>query len=163
MFIEMTITALAIDPFTNSPVVILKDKDEKNTLPIWIGPLEASAIAMEMEGIEFARPMTHDLMCDILGKLEVKVEKVMITDLADNTYYARIILFSGEKEFVIDARPSDSMAIALRTKSPIYVDEKVLEASKQIEVGEKLDLSDEEKLKDLLENLDPESFGKYKM
>ena len=162
MIIQMHIAALAIDPLTNSPVVILKDEKEQQSLPIWIGPLEASAIVSELEGIKFSRPMTHDLLKNIMEKLDVTVEKILITDLADNTYYAKIFLRQGDQSYEIDARPSDSMAIALRTKADIFVDDKVISASLQIEVEDKVDLTDEEKMKEILEKLDPDSF-KYKM
>jgi hypothetical protein len=162
MLIKMNITALAVDQFANSPVVILKDEEDNHMLPIWIGPLEASAIATELEGIELSRPMTHDLLKNILNEVGAEVQKIVITDLVDNTYYARIYLKIGDKEMDIDARPSDSMALALRTKVPILVDEKVLQESRSVKINDNVDLSDEEKMKELLENLDPESF-KYKM
>lgn len=162
MLIEMHISSLAIDHFANSPVVILKDETEKKTLPIWIGLLEASAIAMVLEGIELSRPMTHDLMKNILQIVDVKVEQIVISDLMDNTYYAKIHIRKGEEVHVIDARPSDSMALALRTKAKIMVDDKVLEKSKSIKVKDNVNLSDEEKMKEFLEGLDPDSF-KYKM
>lgn len=162
MLIEMNITALAVDPMADSPVVILKDEEEKNTLPIWIGPLEAAAIATMLEGIELSRPMTHDLMKNMLGMLDVTVDKIVITDLVDNTYYARIYLKVDGKVIDIDARPSDSMALALRAKVPIWVDEKVIERSQSVVIEDKVDLSDEEKMKEFLERLDPSTF-KYKM
>ena len=162
MYIEMKIAALAIDPVTNSPVVILKDEDEKQTLPIWIGPLEASAIVSELEGIKFSRPMTHDLLKNILEKLDVKLVKILITDLADNTYYARIVLQNGDDQIEIDARPSDSMALALRWKADIFVKEEVILSSQNIKVENKVEMTDEEQMKKLLESLDPDSF-KYKM
>lgn len=162
MLIEMEVSTLALDPYANGPVVILKDKSEKNTLPIWIGLLEASAIATELEGIQLSRPMTHDLMKNIFDQIGAKVEKIVITDLVDNTYYARIHLTIADTTHEIDARPSDSMAIALRTKAKILVDEKVLETSKKSTLQNNVDLSDEEKMKEYLENLDTSSF-KYKM
>lgn len=162
MLVKMNITSLAVDPFANSPVVILKDDEEKNTLPIWIGPLEAGAIATMLEGIELSRPMTHDLMRNMLDKLGAMVEKIVITDLVDNTYYARIYMNIDGKIVDIDARPSDSMALALRTKTPILVDEEVIQKSQSVVIQNKTDLSDEEKMKEFLESLDPSTF-KYKM
>ncbi len=167
MLIEMKVTGLTIDPFTNMPIIILKDLEEKSALPIWIGLIEASAIATELEKIQLSRPMTHDLMRNILNDLHVKVEKVEVTDLCDNTFYARIYLKNGTKEHVVDSRPSDAIAIALRTSAPIYVDKKVIEKSRNIDLakagkeGEKK--IKEEKWTEILENLNPEDFGKYKM
>ena len=126
-FIEMKVTGLTIDPFTNMPIIILKDLEEKSALPIWIGLIEASAIATELEKIELSRPMTHDLMKNIFKKLDVSVKKVEVNDLCDNTFYARIYLEKGSKEVVIDSRPSDAIAIALRTLTPIYVSKDVLD------------------------------------
>ncbi len=162
MLIEMFVSTLAIDHFAKSPVVILKDKKEKNTLPIWIGVLEAGAIAMVLEGVEFSRPMTHDLMKNVFDAIGAKVERIVINDLMDNTYYARIHIRMGDTVHEIDARPSDSMALALRVKAKIMVNEQVLEKSKSIKVKDDVDLSDEQKMKEFLENLDPDSF-KYKM
>ncbi|HSA58098.1 MAG TPA: bifunctional nuclease family protein [bacterium] len=162
----MKVTGLTIDPFTNMPIIILKDLDEKSALPIWIGLIEASAIATELEKIKLARPMTHDLMKNILHTLDVRVARVEVNDLADNTFYARIYLAAGGKEHVIDSRPSDAIALALRAGAPIFVDRKVIEKSRQIDLnkegisGEK---GEKEKWAEFLENLNPEDFGKYKM
>jgi len=165
-FIEMKVTGLTIDPFTNMPIIILKDLDEKSALPIWIGLIEASAIATELEKIKLARPMTHDLMKNILHTLDVHVARVEVNDLADNTFYARIYLTADGKDHVIDSRPSDAIALALRAGAPIFVDRKVIEKSRQIDLnkegisGEK---GEKEKWAEFLENLNPEDFGKYKM
>jgi hypothetical protein len=162
----MKVTGLTIDPFTNMPIIILKDLDEKSALPIWIGLIEASAIATELEKIKLARPMTHDLMKNILQVLDVRVSRVEVNDLADNTFYARIYLTADGKEHVIDSRPSDAIALALRAGAPIFVDRKVIEKSRQIDLnkegisGEK---GEKEKWAEFLENLNPEDFGKYKM
>lgn len=163
MQIKMSISAMVIDPMTNMPIVLLKDEKGENTLPIWIGLLEASAIATELEGIELSRPMTHDLFKNVLSILDVTIEKIVLSDLMDNTYYARIFLKHGDKTHEIDARPSDSMALALRTKAPIFVDEKVIQASQKVDVSQTMEISDKDKMMELLENLDPASFGKYKM
>jgi len=165
MLIEMKISGLTIDPFTNMPIVILKDFEEKNAVPIWIGILEASAIATEMENIKLSRPMTHDLMKTILEKMEAVVEKIVVRDLKDNTFFAHIYLNVGGEEHVIDARPSDSLALALRTGASIWVDEKVVEKSKKIDLqkGDKKEKVDKEKLLDLLEDMEDKDFGKYKM
>lgn len=161
----MKVFGLTIDPFTNAPIVILKDVDEKNALPVWIGTLEASAIASELEKIQFSRPMTHDLLKDMLGHLSISVTRVEVNDLKDNVYYATIHMNSNGNSVVIDARPSDAIALALRMKSPIYVDTRVLDKSKQLdlakEAGDKGAGSKE--LLEVLDQLAPDEFGKYKM
>ncbi|MFO1519039.1 MAG: bifunctional nuclease family protein [bacterium] len=163
--IPMKVTGLTIDPFTNMPIIILKDLEEKMALPIWIGLIEASAIATELEKIQLARPMTHDLVKNVLKELEVKVEKIEVTDLSDNTFYANIYLNSHGKQLVMDSRPSDAIAIALRTQAPIYVDKKVMEKSRRIDLSKTGDQEGTKKQKwaEILENLSPEDFGKYKM
>lgn len=165
MFLEMKVFGLAIDPFTNSPIVILKDTESKNALPIWIGPLEASAIATELEKIQMARPMTHDLLKEILKSLDVVVSKVEVNDLRDNIYYATIHLAMNNIQYAIDARPSDAIALALRTNSSIFVAEKVLEKSRNIDLRRDSAGKEGESQKwlDILENLSPGDFGKYKM
>jgi len=166
MLIEMKVSGLTIDPITNTPIVILKDLEEKKAIPIWIGLFEASAIATEMEKISFSRPMTHDLMNDILKILEVQIISVEICDLRNNTFFASIHLIRNGQRFVVDARPSDGIALALRANAQIFVDDKVLEKSRTIDFGAKagdLDKLKEDKLMEFLENLSPEEFGKYKM
>jgi bifunctional DNase/RNase len=166
MLIEMKVSGLTIDPITNTPIVILKDLEEKKAIPIWIGLFEASAIATEMEKISFSRPMTHDLMSDILKILDVKITSVEICDLRNNTFFASIHLIRNGQRFVVDARPSDGIALALRANAQIFVDDKVLEKSRTIDFGAKaadLDKLKEDKLMEFLENLSPEEFGKYKM
>lgn len=164
--IEMKVTGLTIDPFTNMPIIILKDLEEKNALPIWIGLIEASAIATELEKIQLSRPMTHDLIKNIMGELRVQVDRVEICDLCDNTFYARLYLKHDGKEFDIDSRPSDAIALALRTNARIYVDKKVIEKSRSVDLargGEGEKKLKEEKWAEILEGLNPEDFGKYKM
>lgn len=166
-FVEMTVTGLTIDPFTNMPIIILKDQDKKNALPIWIGLIEASAIATELEKIELSRPMTHDLLRNVLQELNVKVERIEVNDLQDNTFYARIYLHADGKDFIIDSRPSDAIALALRTHSPIFVAKNVMEKSRKIDLSEEgsedTEKAKREKWTEILENLSPEDFGKYKM
>src|SRR5215475_9051701 len=128
-FILMTVGGLTLDPVTKTPIVILKDSENKLNLPIWIGLLEATAMATELEGIKMARPMTHDLLRNLIADLGGVVQSVEVTDLRDNTYYAVIYVYVGDKKLVIDSRPSDAISLALRTKSPIFVAKKVLEAS----------------------------------
>jgi hypothetical protein len=166
MLIEMKVSGLTIDPITNTPIVILKDLQEKKAIPIWIGLFEASAIATELEKINFSRPMTHDLMYDILKILNVEITSIEICDLKNNTFFANIHLVKEGKSFIIDARPSDAIALALRASAQIFVDDQVIEKSRTIDFGTKvtdLDKLKDEKLKEFLENLSPEEFGKYKM
>jgi len=162
--IKMTVSGLTIDPFTNMPIVIMKDGDGAIALPIWIGLIEASSIATEIEQIELSRPMTHDLMKTILQELNAQVERVEINDLLDNTFFATLFLKSETKTIAMDCRPSDAIAIALRTKADIYVDKKVIEKSRKIESdGQNQDQLKEQKWTEILENLETDDFGKYKM
>ena len=165
MFMPMTISGLTIDPLTNSPIVILKEVDGERTLPIWIGLLEATAIASELEGIKFSRPMTHDLLRDLLEMIEVKVNKIEVCDLKNNTYYALIYVVHKGKEITLDARPSDALALSLRMDAPIYVSEEVISKSAQIDLkAEPEDKTEQgKKWQEILEKLNPEDFGKYKM
>lgn len=158
MFVLMKVSGIALDPFTNTPIVILKDTVNEKTLPIWIGFMEASSIAMELEKTPRIRPITHDLVKNLLEKLKFVVTKIEVTDLRDDTFYARIYLKRDKEEYSLDSRPSDAIAIALRTDSPIYVNEEVIEKSKKIEIDE-----DKEKLSEMLENMPEGDFGKYKM
>ena len=166
MVVEMGVTGLTLDPVTSTPIVILKDREGKNALTIWIGLMEASSIAMELEKVQLPRPMTHDLIRNIFGMLKVKVTRVVVCDLKDNTFYAIIHLISGAMELTIDARPSDAIAIALRAGAPIFVDEKVIEKSRRpdfekMEGGEP-DEARKKKWAELLDKMTPEEFGKYK-
>ena len=166
-FIEMRVGGLTLDPVTKTPVVILKDAENKLTLPIWIGLMEATAMATELEGIKMARPMTHDLLRNLIADLGGVVEFVEVTDLRDNTYYATISLQAGDRKLVVDSRPSDAISLALRTKSPIFVAKKVLEASsilQQTEESAEQNLSNvsRDKWAEILEKISPEDF-KYKM
>ena len=166
MLIEMKVSGLTIDPVTNTPIVILKDMEGKKVIPIWIGLFEASAIATELEKINFPRPMTHDLISEILKAIDVKVTRVEINDLKNNTFFANIYIHKEGRNIVVDARPSDAIAIALRIDAPIFVDEKVIKKSRDVDFGTKitdLDNFKKEKLREFLDNLSPEDFGKYKM
>ena len=166
MFVEMKVSGLTIDPLTNTPIVILKDLEGKRAVPIWIGLFEASAIATELEKISFSRPMTHDLMRDLLKILEAKVMRIEIIDLRNNTFFACIHLQRNGDTLIIDSRPSDAIALALRVNCPIFIDEKVIEKSRNIDFAKKVDELDKKKteeLKEFLENLPEEDFGKYKM
>ena len=165
MFRPMVVSGLTVDPLTNSPIVILKETHGERTLPIWIGLLEATAIASELEGIKFSRPMTHDLLKSIMDMIDVEVNKIEVCDLKNNTYYALIHLTHGKKEISIDARPSDALALSLRMKAPIFVAEEVISKSKQIDLTSEAEDTSEQgkKWQDILEKLNPEDFGKYKM
>ncbi len=166
MFIEMKVSGLTMDPITNTPIVILKDLEEKKAIPIWIGIFQASAIATEIEKITFPRPMTHDLLNEILKVLKAEVLRVEIHDLRNNTFFANIQLLTDGNVITIDARPSDAIAIALRAGAQIFVDTKVIEKSRNVDFGTNmtdLDRLKKEKLAEFLENLSPEDFGKYKM
>lgn len=159
--VEMRVSGLTIDPFTSMPIVILKDLQDKYSLPIWIGLIEASAIATELEKIKLSRPMTHDLMKNMLEQVSVKVDRVVVDELSDNTFYAKVFLKQNGREWMLDSRPSDAIALSLRTKAAIFVEKEVINKSK------KIDLSKEPQQKqswtDILDNLSPEDFGKYKM
>ena len=165
MLHEVTIASMAIDPTSNTPIIILKSVKGDQAVPIWIGLLEATSIASALRNIKFDRPMTHDLFKNFIDNLEMVVSKVEVCDLKDNTFYARIYFVSEEKSFNMDARPSDAIAIALRFGAPIYVDEKIFEKSQMVEGDyEVLNKSEEgKKWAEYLENLNPEDFGKYKV
>ena len=165
MTVRMNISGLTVDPMTNSPILILKEKDGDQVIPIWIGLLEATAIASELEKVHFSRPMTHDLYKNTTELLGARVSRIEICDLKDNTYYALIHFEFQDKTLEIDARPSDAIAIALRAEAPIFVNEIVFEKSKNMEPKFKESIGGEEgkKWTEILEGLDPDDFGKYKM
>jgi bifunctional DNase/RNase len=165
MFRQMTVSGLTIDPFTNSPIMILKDTESDKAVPIWIGLLEATAIASELENIKFSRPMTHDLLKNVMELMEVKVTRVEVCDLRDNTYFALIYLDRAGQEVTIDARPSDAIPLALRTQTPIFVAEAVIQKARRVDLSaqEAITTEDAKKWTEILESLDPEDFGKYKM
>ena len=161
MEIEMTIKGLMIDPITNMPIVILKDKEGDRVLPIWVGIFEANAIALQIENIATPRPMTHDLLRNVLSDLDASVEKIVVSELRDNTFYAMIYINRNKGIIAVDSRPSDAIALALRTKSPIFVEESVVESAKGMDLTK--DTADSERLQKWLESLNPEDLGKYKM
>ncbi len=168
--IEVTISGLGVDGSSNSPVVILKDKGAERYLPIWIGHNEASAIAMELAGVKFKRPLTHDLLKSFLVAFKANLIRVVIGDLKDNTYYASLFLKCGKDTISIDARPSDSIALALRVKAPIFTHVELLTdipipLSKPPEDidPDKLKDYDPDQLRDRLKGMNPEDFGKFSM
>ena len=134
MEIEMTIKGLMIDPITNMPIVILKDKEGDRVLPIWVGIFEANAIALQIENITTPRPMTHDLLKNVLNDLDAHVQRIVVSELRDNTFYAMIYINRNDSILAVDSRPSDAIALALRTKSPIFVEESVVESAKGMDL-----------------------------
>jgi uncharacterized protein len=161
MPIEMTIKGLMIDPITNMPIIILRDQEGQRVLPIWVGVFEANAIALQIENVQTPRPMTHDLLRNILDNLDASVERIVVCDLKENTFYARIHIRQNAGSVAIDARPSDAIALALRTGSPIFVEESVIQTAKNVELSK--DAMDVSRLQKWLEGLTPEDLGKYKM
>jgi len=163
--IQVRVAHLGLDPSTKSPVVILQEQEGERVLPIWIGPNEASAIAMELAGMKFARPLTHDLIKQVIVGLGAELRKVIITQVKDNTYYAELHVYRGDTVIQIDARPSDSIAVALRLGSPIFTSDALLEHS-SISVDEgssqEPEVLDPETFKTYLQGLNPEDFGKFK-
>ena len=157
----MKIKGLVVDPISKMPIVVLEDTNKERMLPIWIGVFEANAIALKIENISTPRPMTHDLLKNFLKKLQISVEKIVVNDVRDNTFYALIHCLYNNDRLIIDSRPSDAIALALRTDAPIYVDEEVVKKAHSLRFDESLE--DSEKLKKWLESLKPEDFGKYKM
>ena len=151
--------------------MILKDTDEKKVLPIWVGIFEANAIALEMEQVSTPRPMTHDLLKNIIEGFQAQVARIVVNDLKDNTFYAVITINLNGNEVLIDARPSDAIALALRVNAPIFVAEKVIEEAKSIEFAEQVasgeregeSMPESDDWKKWLENLKPEDFGKYEI
>lgn len=162
--LQVEIKGLMLDPSSNVPIVILRDVGSQLFLPIWIGVFEANAIALRMEGVEPPRPMTHDLLRSMVEQLGGTVEKIVISDLKESTFFALIHLRDGsgeERSHAIDARPSDAIALALRTGSPIFVLRSVLDKAQAVDLA--TDAGDEEKLKKWLEEISPEDLGKYTM
>ena len=153
MLIEMRVRFLTFDSTSNGFVVLLMDTSNKTGLPIWIGPFEANAIAMKLKKIASHRPMTHDLIHRILGGLQSQVMKIVVNDLKESTYYALIYLNRKGEQITIDSRPSDAIAIALAVDAPIYVSDQVIEKARTIDLDK-----DEDQLKELLENLNPDDF-----
>ncbi len=159
--IESKIGGLALDITTNSPVVTVKPLDSDHILPIWIGHYEAWAIGMEISGVVSKRPLTHDLMYTMITAMGGKVEKIEITDLKEQTFFARIYISVNGNVVEVDARPSDSIALSLKAKAPIYVNEELYNLKK--EQRERSGLPDQETLRDRLRKINPEDFGNYKL
>jgi bifunctional DNase/RNase len=161
MEIEMTLKGLMIDPITNMPIIILRDEKGQRVLPIWVGVFEANAIALQVENVQTPRPMTHDLLKSVIETLAASVERIVVSSLKENTFYANIELRTEGGVVAIDARPSDAIALALRMQAPIFVEEAVIENARSVDVGrEPMDVG---RLQKWLENLSDDDLGKYKM
>jgi bifunctional DNase/RNase len=160
MQIEMTIK-LMVDPITNLPIILLRDRDGQRVLPIWVGASEANAIALQIENITTPRPMTHDLLRNVIHDLKAEIRKIVVSDLKDNTFYALIHLEVNGEALAVDARPSDAIALALRARAPIFVEDRVIDNAKTTDFAP--DKTDAERLQKWLESLDPDEMGKYKM
>ena len=158
MEVEMKIKGLMIDPITNMPIIILRDPRGDAVLPIWVGIFEANAIALEIEKIETPRPMTHDLLRDVVVSLGARIERISVTELKENTFFALIHLTLNGRTFQVDSRPSDAIALALRAQAPIFVETAVIEAAKNIDPTE--DVRDTERLRKWLDTLDETELGK---
>jgi bifunctional DNase/RNase len=161
MQIEMTIKGLMVDPITNMPIIILRDKDGGRVLPIWVGVFEANAIALQIENVSTPRPMTHDLLRNVIHDLRAEIRKIVVSDLKENTFYALIHLEVNGEPLAVDARPSDAIALALRARAPIFVEDRVIDNAKTVDLTP--DKGNAEQLQKWLESLDPDDMGKYKM
>ena len=161
MQVKMSIKGLMVDPITNTPIVILHDSQGQRILPIWVGLFEANAIAVQIANISTPRPMTHDLLRNVIRDLKADVQKIVVSDLKESTFYAAIHLIAGGKLVVIDARPSDAIALALRVSAPIFAEDTVIDNAKQLDISP--DKGDSERLRQWLEALGPDDLGKYKM
>jgi bifunctional DNase/RNase len=162
-FMEVKVMGIVVDPKHSNPVVVLVDLSGQKALPIWIGVFEAEAISRGLEDVVTLRPMTHDLMKQILDTFQVSVTRVVINDLKENTFYANLHLNIGGKELIVDSRPSDAIALAVRVKAPIFITDSVIEATKQLGLFASNLLDEQDELKSIIENMRPEDFGKYKM
>jgi len=160
---EVKVMGIVVDPKASNPVVVLVDLSGQKALPIWIGVFEAEAISRGIEEVVTLRPMTHDLMKQILDTFQVTLTRVVIHDLKENTFYAHLYLDVDGEELIVDSRPSDAIALAVRVKAPIFVTESVIEATKQMGILASNLLEERDELKTIIENMKPEDFGKYKM
>ena len=162
MEIEVKIRGLMMDPSSGTPIIILKDVNSETMLPIWVGAYEANAIALQIENVATPRPMTHDLLRNIITDLDGRVDRIVVSDLKENTFYAIVHLTVRGERVAVDARPSDAIALALRTRAPILVEELVIENAKTVDLGSER-LENNEKVQKWLEGLDPSDLPKYKM
>jgi bifunctional DNase/RNase len=160
MDVEVRIRGLMMDPSTNMPIVVLKDMASDTVMPIWVGIFEANAILIEIEKVSAPRPMTHDLTRDLIRHLNAKLERVVINELKDDTFFASLWLRQGTESVMVDARPSDAIALALRSDCPIYVSEQVMQLARVNKAGQP---DGPEQLRGWLEGLNDEDLGRYKM
>ncbi len=160
---EVRVMGIVVDPKASNPVVVLVDLAGQKALPIWIGVFEAEAISRGLEDVVTLRPMTHDLMKQILDTFHVSVNRVVIHDLKDNTFYAKLYLDIEGREMIVDSRPSDAIALAVRTKSPIFITESVIKATQELGLLASNLLDEKDELRSIIERMKPEDFGKYKM
>jgi bifunctional DNase/RNase len=165
MLHKVSIAGLTMDPASNTPIIILKSEKNNQALPIWIGLLEATSIASALQHIKYERPMTHDLFRNFTQLLDISISKIEVCDLKDNTFYAKIYFISKDKNFEMDARPSDAIALALRFDAPIFVADEIMQKSKLGDGEAEISDTSEEgkKWADYLESLSPEDFGKFKI
>ena len=162
-WMEVKVMGIVVDPKASNPVVVLVDLNGQKALPIWIGVFEAEAISRGLQDVVTLRPMTHDLMKQILDTFQVSLDRAVINELKGNTFYAKLYLNVEGKEMIVDSRPSDAIALAVRLKAPIYVAESVIEASKELGIFASNLIEENDELKAIIENLKPEDFGKFKM
>jgi bifunctional DNase/RNase len=160
---EVKVMGIVVDPKASNPVVVLVDLTGQKALPIWIGVFEAEAISRGLEDVVTLRPMTHDLMKQILDTFQASLTRVVISDIKENTFYANLYLNIEGKELVVDSRPSDAIALAVRVKAPIFIAESVVEVTKQLGLFASNLLEEQDELKTIIENMKPEDFGKFKM
>jgi len=160
---EVKVMGIVVDPKASNPVVVLVDLNGQKALPIWIGVFEAEAISRGMEDVVTLRPMTHDLLKQILDTLQASLTRVVITDLKDNTFYANLHFDVDGRELIVDSRPSDAIALAVRVRAPIFIARSVVEATKDLGLLASKMLEDEDDLKSIIESMKPEDFGDFKM
>ncbi len=161
--IEVKVMGIVVDSKASNPVVVLVDLNGRKALPIWIGVFEAEAISRGLEDVVTLRPMTHDLLKQIIDTLHAPLTRVVINDLKENTFYARLHFNVDGKEVIVDSRPSDAIALAVRVKAPIFIAQSVVEATKSLGLLATQFLEEQDELKSIIENMNPEDFGKYKM
>jgi hypothetical protein len=162
-WMEVKVMGIVVDPKASNPVVVLVDLHGQKALPIWIGVFEAEAISRGLQDVVTLRPMTHDLMKQILDTFQVTLTRVLINELRGNTFYAKLHLDVEGKELIVDSRPSDAIALAVRVKAPIYVTGSVIEASKELGIVASHLIEENDDLKSVIESMKPEDFGKFKM
>ena len=160
---EVKVMGIVVDPKASNPVVVLVDLNGQKALPIWIGVFEAEAISRGMEDVVTLRPMTHDLLKQIIDTFQASLTQVVITDLKDNTFYANLYFDVDGRELIVDSRPSDAIALAVRVRAPIFIAQSVVEATKDLGLLASKMLEDEDELKSIIDSMKPEDFGDFKM